>query len=139
MAEDDPAQGPEEEADGVGGEGVQHTGDRSRLGKEQRPEDQCRRGGEDVEIVELDRGSDEGGHPSPQRTPMAERLPVTRLAAGWLPAWCSGAHHIPPCEEGVVAAPRVTAPGHHRFRACWWLRAYRSEERRVGKEGGGGV
>ena len=61
VADDDAADRPRDEPDGVGAEGGQRAHQRVEGGEEQAVEDQRRRRAVEEEVVPLDRGADEAG------------------------------------------------------------------------------
>ena len=61
MAEDEAADGPDDEADGEGGERQQRSHQRALIGEEGVVEDQAGRGRVQEEVVPLDGGADEAG------------------------------------------------------------------------------
>jgi hypothetical protein len=72
MAEDDPAERPGDEADGIGGEGEQGPDERIVGGEEELVEDERRGRAVEEEIVPFDGGSDHArrNHPAkPSRLP----------------------------------------------------------------------
>ena len=59
MADDDAADRPRDEADGVGAEGGKRARQRVERGEEQAVEDERRRRAVEEEVVPLDRGADQ--------------------------------------------------------------------------------
>ncbi len=68
MAEDDAAERPRDEADGVGGEGEQGADQRVERGEEQLVEDEGGGGAVEEEVVPLDGGADQAGEDDAAKT-----------------------------------------------------------------------